>query len=143
MPITRGQSESNSEESQATGGENQSETPIDVTVVQKQLETSFKVALHLDSQTETILKSRNERKLQRHKGNSLEAVEGLLQKMDDDKEASLRHDIEAREEEKRMRIRQEEEEKQERLRRYDLQWEENDCNVGKRNNTLQGYLSWR
>jgi hypothetical protein len=40
-----------------------------VTVVQKQLESSFKVALHLDSQTETILESRNERKLQRHKGN--------------------------------------------------------------------------
>ena len=55
---------------------------------------------------------------------SLEAVEGLLQKMDDDKEARKRHDIEAREEEKRMIIRQEEEEKQERLRRYDLQCEE-------------------
>ena len=70
MPITRGQSESNSEESQATGDENQSETLMDrVTVVQKQLETSCKVALHLDSQTETILESRNERKLQRYKGN--------------------------------------------------------------------------
>jgi hypothetical protein len=55
---------------------------------------------------------------------SLEAVEGLLQKMDDDKEARKRHDIQAREEEKRMRIRQEEEEKQERLRRHDLQCEE-------------------
>jgi hypothetical protein len=69
MPIARGQSESNSEESQAIGGENQRETPMNrVTVVQKQLETSFKVALHLDSLTETILESRNERKLQRHKG---------------------------------------------------------------------------
>ncbi|CAB4021137.1 Hypothetical predicted protein [Paramuricea clavata] len=44
---------------------------------------------------------------------SLEAMEGLLQKIDEDKEARKRHDIEAREEEKRMRIRQEEDEKQE------------------------------
>jgi hypothetical protein len=44
---------------------------------------------------------------------SLEAVKGLLQKMDGYKEAKKRHDIEAREQEKRRRIRQEEEEKQE------------------------------
>ncbi|CAB4002990.1 Pro-Pol poly [Paramuricea clavata] len=85
MPITRGQNESHSEESQATGGENRSKTPMDrVTVVQKQLETSFKVALHLDSQTETILESKNERKLQRHKGNleeKLNKLHGLVSAM--------------------------------------------------------------
>ena len=55
-----------------------------VTVVQKQLETSFKVALHLDSQTETILESRNERKLQRHKGHleeKLNKLHGLVSAM--------------------------------------------------------------
>ncbi len=64
MPITRGQAELNSEESQATATGNQTESSTDrITIVQKQLETSPKVALHLDSQTQTILESRNERKL--------------------------------------------------------------------------------
>ncbi len=58
MPITRGQAELNSEESQATATGNQTESSTDrITIVQKQLETSPKVALHLDSQTQTILES--------------------------------------------------------------------------------------
>ena len=55
---------------------------------------------------------------------SSEAVEDLLQKIHDDKEARKREDIEAREKERQLRIRQEEEEKQKRQRRYDLQCDE-------------------